>query len=163
MQGDDSEDKVLVLLAQPFYDLTITHEGKTLEQCARYGGRPAVADMIAPCCRRYSAVPAPHGLYIACSEQDTGMPQRGVTTPPRLGSAERRQDLAADRCAHDGQQHRSEGGAQQQHGDGKGFRVIRRRRRGHTIDFEQQALSRHSRRETQHRWCGRNASTRGQP
>ena len=45
--GDNSEDNVRVLLAQPSLDFTIKYEGKTPEQYARDEGEPALADMIA--------------------------------------------------------------------------------------------------------------------
>ena len=47
VRGNNSEDKVRVLLAQPSLDFTIKHKGKTPEQYARDYPRPAVADMIA--------------------------------------------------------------------------------------------------------------------
>ena len=46
VRGNNSEDKVRVLLAQPSLDLTITYYGYTPEKFALDGHRPAVADMI---------------------------------------------------------------------------------------------------------------------
>ena len=40
------EDAVRVLLAQPSLDFTIKHAGHTPEECARYNGAPALANMI---------------------------------------------------------------------------------------------------------------------
>ena len=42
-----SEDTVQMLLAQPSLDLTVTVEGKTAEQFAQDGGKPAMAALIA--------------------------------------------------------------------------------------------------------------------
>ena len=47
MVGDNVDDNVRVLLAQPCLGLTITYSGETPEQYARYIGKPALADMIA--------------------------------------------------------------------------------------------------------------------
>ena len=47
VRGDNSEDNVRVLLAQPSLDLTVAYGGKTPEQSARDNGRGVVADMIA--------------------------------------------------------------------------------------------------------------------
>ena len=47
VNGDNSEDNVRVLLAQPCLDFTIQYAGETLEQYARLRGRPAVTDMMA--------------------------------------------------------------------------------------------------------------------
>ena len=60
VDGDNREDKTLVLLAQPSLDLTIQYAGHTPEQWARAFGWPAVADIIA---QEVSG----KGLLAACS------------------------------------------------------------------------------------------------
>ena len=47
VRGENSEDNVRVLLAEPSLDFTIKSEGKTPEQVARDCGKSAVADLIA--------------------------------------------------------------------------------------------------------------------